>query len=340
MRLEHGINGFIYCWYRAHYEPEIEHTLGHAIHDGLFDARYRDMFTFTIMWENGCAQGRKGRGRPARQRTALLDQELLHPSLVPEDRQPAGSLHLAAAQLIPELGGPEKTKQALEKMRAQCREAGFDGLRIIACMDNPHDEMLGKQIEQSGWDAVSGYNLSIRDVKPAGLDPAGLSYRNHAEVLSRYKQAWLDRDALTGSVPDIPNIVMGRDDRPWGRVVRGKGDYIADPKAENFEAACREAKAIVDAKPADRWDSKMVVFDNWTEFGEGHYIEPTTGTGFTFVNAIKRVFCTDWAPETITDIIPEDLGLPAPQKRYEETPGSASACLAAGPYHGRSVGPL
>ncbi len=317
--LEHGINGFIYCWYRAHYEPEIEHTLGHAIHDGLFDARYRDMFTFTIMWENGCAKGVKDEAD-------LLDNVLpfwiknyfTHPSYLKIDNRPVLFIW-QPRKLIPELGGPEKTKQALEKMRAQCREAGFDGLRIIACMDNPHDEMLGKQIEQSGWDAVSGYNLSIRDVKPAGLDPAGLSYRNHAEVLSRYKQAWLDRDALTGSVPDIPNIVMGRDDRPWGRVVRGKGDYIADPKAENFEAACREAKAIVDAKPADRWDSKMVVFDNWTEFGEGHYIEPTTGTGFTFVNAIKRVFCTDWAPETITDIIPEDLGLPAPQKRYEET---------------------
>ena len=31
--------------------------------------------------------------------------------------------------------------------------------------------------------------------------------------------------------------------------------------------------------PPDRWDRRIVVFDNWTEFGEGHYIEPTTGTG-------------------------------------------------------------
>jgi hypothetical protein len=111
--------------------------------------------------------------------------------------------------------------------------------------------------------------------------------------------------------------MMGRDDRPWGRVKRGNGHYIKDPKAENFEAACRDAKTLVDAKPAGRWDSKIVVFDNWTEFGEGHYIEPTTGTGFTFVNAIKRVFCTAWAPEAVTDLIPEDVGLRPPQQRYE-----------------------
>lgn len=314
--LEHGINCFIYCWYRAHYEPEIEHKLGHAIHDGLFDAKYRDMFNFTIMWENGCAKGVKDEAD-------LLENVLpfwiknyfTHPSYLKIDNQPV-LVVWQPRRLIPQLGGPEGTRQAFDKMRAQCREAGFDGLRIIACMNGP-DEALGKQIAESGWDAVTGYNLSPAGVKTAGLDPAGLAYRDHADVLSRYKQTWIERDACTGSVPDIPNVVMSRDDRPWGRIKRGKGVYIADPKAENFEAACRDAKALVDAKPADRWDSKIVVFDNWTEFGEGHYIEPTTGTGFTFVNAIKRVFCTKWAPETVTDIIPEDLAMPPPQKRYE-----------------------
>ena len=314
--LEHGINGFIYCWYRAHYEPEIEQRLGHAIHDGLFHARYRDMFNFTIMWENGCAKGVKDEAD-------LLENVLpfwiknyfTHPSYLKIDNQPVLFIW-QPRNLLAELGGPAKTKQALDKMRQQCRKAGFNGLRIIACLDGLNEE-LGKQIAESGWDAVSGYNLST-DAKPVGLDPAGLAYRDHADVLSRYKQIWLDRDASTGSTPDIPNVVMGRDDRGWERIKPGKGSYIADPKAENFEVACREAKQLVDAKPADRWDSRIVVFDNWTEFGEGHYIEPTTGTGFTFVNAIKRVFCTDWAPESVTDIIPEDLGMRPPQQRYEE----------------------
>lgn len=109
---------------------------------------------------------------------------------------------------------------------------------------------------------------------------------------------------------------MGWDPRPWHR--GGDNGYIAGPRADCFEAACRDAKALVDAKPADRWDRNIVVFDNWTEFGEGHYIEPTSALGFSFVNAIKRVFCTAWAPETVTDVVPEDLGLVPPQRRYEE----------------------
>ncbi len=316
MALEHGINGFIYCWYRADFEPTINQSLGHAIHEGLYNAKYRDAFTFTIMWENGCAKGVKNEAD-------LLDNVLpfwiknyfTHPSYLKIENKPVLFVWQPRV-LLAELGGAEKTKVALDKMREQCRQAGFSGLRVIACMDAANAK-LGADIAASGWDAVTGYGLSPAGVQTVGEDLAGLSYRDHADVLSRYRQTWIDRDASTGGVPDIPNVVMGRDDRPWGRVKRGFNNYIKDPKAENFEVACREAKALVDAKPAGRWDSKIVVFDNWTEFGEGHYIEPTTGTGFTFVNAIKRVFCSAWAPEAVTDIIPEDVGLPPPQRRYE-----------------------
>ncbi len=314
--LEHGVTGFIYCWYRADFEPVIDQRLGHAIHEGLFNARYRDAFKFTIMWENGCAKG-------VRDEADLLNNVLpfwiknyfTHPSYLKLDNRPVLFVWQPRI-LLAELGGPERTKAALDKMRAQCRLAGFDGLRLIACMDAA-DTRLGADIAASGWDAVSGYGLFPAGVKVAGEDAAGHAYQDHADVLSRYRQTWIDRDASTGKVPDIPNVVMGWDTRPWGRVKRGLGSYIKDPKAAHFEAACRDARALVDAKPAGRWDSKIVVFDNWTEFGEGHYLEPTSGTGFTFVNALKRVFCTDWAPEALTDVIPEDLGLPPPQRRYE-----------------------
>ena len=313
--IEHGVNAFIYCWYRAHFEPEIEHKLGHAIHDGLFSAKYRDRFKFCIMWENGCAKGVKDADD-------LMDNVLpfwienyfTHPSYLKLDNRPLLFVW-QPRRLLPQLGGPEGTRKTFDAMRARCRQVGLDGLRIIACMNGPEDG-LGKQIAESGWDAVTGYGLRPSGIRDAGIDPDGIPYREHADVLALYKETWQKRDACTGSVPDIPNVVMGWDTRPWGRARRG--GYIANPMAENFEAACRDAKTLVDAKPADRWDRKLVVFDNWTEFGEGHYVEPTSGLGFTFLNAIKRVFCTSWAPEAITDMVPEDVGLEPPQKRYEE----------------------
>ena len=313
--LEHGVNGFIYCWYRAHLEPKIEHRLGHAIHEGLLHAKYRDKFKFTIMWENGCAKGIKDADDLMDNVLPFwLENYFTHPSYLKLDNMPVLFVW-QPRRLLPQLGGPEGTRKAFDAMRARCRKAGFAGLRIIACMDGP-EERLGKEISESGWDAVTGYGLRPSGVEDVGLDPDGIAYREHADFLARYKETWVKRDACTGSVLDIPNVVMGWDTRPWGRARRS--GYVAHPKAENFEAACRDAKALVDAKPADRWDSKLVVFDNWTEFGEGHYIEPTSGLGFSFLNAIKRVFCKSWAPEAVTDIVPEDVGLKPPQRRYEE----------------------
>jgi hypothetical protein len=311
--VEHGVNAFIYCWYRANFDPKITHTLGHAVHDGLFAAKYRDRFKFTIMWENGCAVGVKDADDLLNNLLPFwIENYFTHPSYVKVDNLPLLFVWQPRL-LIPQLGGPEGTRQAFERMRARCRDAGFAGLRLIACMDGP-DATLGKQIAESGWDAVTGYGLRPSGVRDAGVDPEGTAFTDHADVLSRYKETWEQRAACTGGVPDIPNVMMGWDPRPWGR----NGGYIANPKPENFEAACRDAKALVDAKPADRWDRKLVVFDNWTEFGEGHYVEPTSGQGFAFANVIKRVFCTEWAPEASTDVIPEDLGLAPPQKRYEE----------------------
>ncbi|MCK5805200.1 MAG: glycoside hydrolase family 99-like domain-containing protein [Lentisphaeria bacterium] len=313
--LEHGVNAFIYCWYRAHYEPEIEHTLGHAIHEGLFNAKYRDLFQFCIMWENGCAKGVKDQADLMNNLLPFwIKNYFTHPSYLKIGNMPVLFVW-RPRRLFPQLGGTEGTRKAFDAMRARCREEGFAGLRIIACMNGP-DDNFGKQIQESGWDAVSGYHLRPSGVSNAGVDPDGIPFQNYTDVLSRYKKTWEKRDECTGTVPDIPNVVMGWDPRPWTKARRG--GYIADPKTKNFESACREAKALIDAKPAGRWDSGLVVFDNWTEFGEGHYIEPTSGLGFSFLNAIKRVFCKNWAPEALTDIIPEDLGMPPPQKRYEE----------------------
>ena len=101
---------------------------------------------------------------------------------------------------------------------------------------------------------------ALPGVLDAGIDPDGIPYREHADVLARYKETWEQRDACTGSVPDIPNVVMGWDTRPWGRARRG--GYIANPTAENFEAACRDAKTRIDAKPYDRRFFNAAVSDD------------------------------------------------------------------------------
>ncbi len=311
--LEHGIAAFIYCWYRSDLEPEIHQQLGHAIHEGLFRARYRDRFRFTIMWENGCGKGVKDAAD-------LLDNlfpfwlknYFTHPSYLRIDNMPVLFVW-RPEKVAPQLGGSAAVRRAFEAMRRKARSAGLGGLRIIGCLDHANPP-LQKRLATEGWDATSGYAMRPAGERIIGTDIEGIPMTDHGDTLRQFKDEWIAR-RNAGPLPDIPNVMMGWDPRPWhGTATRS---YRANPAPEHFEAACRDAKALVDEAPADAWYRRLVVFDNWTEFGEGHYIEPTSGTGFTYVNAIKRVFCTRWAPEEITDIIPEDVGLAPPQKRYE-----------------------
>jgi hypothetical protein len=81
-----------------------------------------------------------------------------------------------------------------------------------------------------------------------------------------------------------------------------------------FEEACRRARGLLEQTPGNGLDKRVVVFDNWCEFGEGHYLEPVTGQGFGYVDAIKRVFAPDSPP--CQDITPRDVGLEYPEKVY------------------------
>jgi hypothetical protein len=46
--------------------------------------------------------------------------------------------------------------------------------------------------------------------------------------------------------------------------------------------------------------------DGWNEFGEGHYISPTTGHRFEYLDAVRQVFSPNAVPHV--DAIPEMSG--------------------------------
>jgi hypothetical protein len=49
-----------------------------------------------------------------------------------------------------------------------------------------------------------------------------------------------------------------------------------------------KAKAFIDARGSS--SKKIILFDNWNEYGEGHYILPTEEFGYGYLEAIKEVF--------------------------------------------------
>jgi hypothetical protein len=111
--------------------------------------------------------------------------------------------------------------------------------------------------------------------------------------------------------------MMGWDSRPWNETPF----FFSDNTAETFRDLCVRAKAVMDAKPGDGVDKKTMIFCCWNEFGEGHYIEPTRGYGFSYLDVIRDVFST--APRKHTDLAPEDVGLGPYDSWYAQAKAAA-----------------
>ena len=73
-----------------------------------------------------------------------------------------------------------------------------------------------------------------------------------------------------------------------------------------FETLLREAKQFAGTLPKDQLGSRMLLLDNWNEWGEGHYIAPYREYGFGYLDAVRKVFST--ASEEHQDLLPEDIG--------------------------------
>ncbi|NBT13839.1 MAG: hypothetical protein EBS56_09715 [Planctomycetia bacterium] len=74
-----------------------------------------------------------------------------------------------------------------------------------------------------------------------------------------------------------------------------------------FERLLRDAKEISAALPRDQLGSRMLLLDNWNEWGEGHFLAPCREHGFGYLDAVRNVFST--APREHVDLLPEDVGL-------------------------------
>jgi len=152
-----------------------------------------------------------------------------------------------------------------------------------------------------GWDASSAYGNSWR--QPATVrqygDFVGAPYEG---FVAQQERLWVFKRAA-GFLPDIPSAMMGWDSRPW----RETPFFWSDNTPEKFRDLCVSAKNFLDSASGTGPDRNTLIFCCWNEFGEGHYIEPTRGYGYAYLDAIRDVFCE--GPKEHVDLGPEDVGL-------------------------------
>ncbi|MHC4442123.1 MAG: glycoside hydrolase family 99-like domain-containing protein [Planctomycetota bacterium] len=310
--LEHGIKYFVYCWYRKGLgQPVNDKTLylGHAIHEGLFNARYADRFKFAIMWTN-----HTGGLRVASTEDVIknlmpfwITNYFKHPRYLKIDNKPVLFVY-GLNLLLSDLGGQEGVRKTLDRMRGVCRKVGFDGLILL-------NEYRGKDpgglhmTKTCGFDYVFPYCWHTPIKRP--IAEQAITFQ------LEHVKAWQD----AGILPYLNTASVGWDPFPW-RVNDPKSWRHADKISrwklppQQYRILLTKVKSQMDKMSTESLGRRMIVLDNWNEWGEGHYIAPHAQAGFGYLKAVREVFTkADNKPDYR---LPKELGFGPYDTLYQQ----------------------
>jgi hypothetical protein len=286
--VEHGVNFFIYCWYRDGQGGPVRQRFGSAIHDALLKSRYVGHMKFTIMWENQA----RGVAGVADERDLMenllpfwIENYFKHPSYLKVDGKPLLFIYRPEF-LVDDLGGVANVRRAFDRMREACRKAGFEGLWLLGeyrGLDPKHFALM----QDLGLDYTFAYCWYVpNNPTPEQSIAAQMDYIRKTQDTSPIPQVITVSQAWSG----------------WN----DEGTIWKIPPAP-FETLLRKAKQFARSLPSNQLGSRMLLLDNWNEWGEGHYIAPYREYGFGYLDAVRRVFSD--APDEHVDLIPEDVGM-------------------------------
>ncbi len=317
--LEHGVNCWIYCWYRYKQfqgtPVKREHLrCGHALHEGLFGAKYGNMMKFALMFENG---GRWSNTNPEDMLENLMpywcDTYFSRENYLVLDNKPVLFI-CGHNEFVKGFKDCEEQRETLEKCREYAKSRGFDGMYFAAAIwdYNKVDPEFYAEFDRRGYDFHFSYN--------AGYNPP-CDTDDDEQIIDGQLEMLMKRLNQSPS-KHIPVASCFRDAEPrtteaWNALGFNFG---AETKyhlsADGFRRVIRKMKNMADALPENAWGRRIFMLDNWNEYDEGHYILPTHEYGFRYLQAIREEL-TD--RDNLPDYrMPQDLGLSNFNKSWGE----------------------
>ncbi|NND15251.1 MAG: hypothetical protein HKN89_02870, partial [Eudoraea sp.] len=182
------------------------------------------------------------------------------------------------------LGGVNETIDALDWFKKEVKRAGYRGLELQYSLrlDGQrdiivNDKSFGEEkqlVDQLGFNSLTHYVYAHM----TGID------RDYKEVLADAEKIWnwvSDNYAATY----YPQVSVGWDASP--RANNFVGGITKNSNPENFEIALRKARDFVDRRPDQ---VPLITINSWNEWTETSYIMPCTMYGYSYLEAINRVF--------------------------------------------------
>ncbi len=304
--VEHGINCFIYCWYRNLENTGKPVTVNdlrcpHGIHEALFNAKYQNYINFAIMFEN-CP------------RWGTTDEKDIIDNLMPFwvenyfsrenylkiDNKPVLFVY-NPMRLEEVFGSPENQKKAFDSCREYAKKCGFDGM-IFATCDTTVSKEAAEDALNRGYDFRFGYNAgySPKEDNP----PAEEAIEAQCELLKRRLE--FDNMHFIPTVSCFSDPTPRRSKRWMDLGFRFDRSKIWKISPDEFRGVIHRMKKMTDDLPDGAWGKRIFMIDNWNEWDEGHYVSPSYEYGYRFLQAIREELTErDNLPDYRT---PYDLG--------------------------------
>ncbi|MET6996701.1 glycoside hydrolase family 99-like domain-containing protein [Chitinophaga defluvii] len=296
--LEHGISFFNVCWYRkkGNAGKPVEELFGHWTRS-LLKSRYADMFKYCILYvdEGSVMDGIASEDDFLNNLVPYwINNNFKRANYLKIDGKPVFTIY-RPEKFIQDLGGVEKARIAIDKMRQACVDAGFPGLVIMGEYHHALDKAQ-PMYKALGLDAAVSYHWPSFTEKMPATAPADTS------IIRMQADCWPELQKVTG-LPAIPTVSVGWDSAPWGGMFY-KGNWRLTPAY--YKELLQKAKKYIDSQPASLL-SNWLMLDNWNEYAEGHHIFPTKKDGFAYLDMVRAVFSKTYPfPK---NIVPDQIGL-------------------------------
>ena len=288
--LEHGINCFIYCWYRNLEnmgKPVTVNDLrcGHGIHEALFNAKYGDMMNFAIMFEASPRWGGTDKDDLVQNLMPFwMETYFKRDNYLKIDNKPVLFIYQQERLSKECFKDNAEQRAAFDACREYAKKCGFDGM-IFAV--NKYGSLSFEDAKEIGYDFTFCYNSQFGTQTDMLMDDE-IIVKGQLDV---FKERLAFDPKFYIPTPSCFNDYTPRTTQAWidkgyKYGTFGKRWYLSP---EGFRKVLEGMKEIVDELPEDAWAKKIIMIDNWNEWDEGHFVAPSHKFGFKYLQAVREV---------------------------------------------------
>lgn len=296
---DHGVNVFIFDWYWYDGKPFLEE----AVNDGFLKSRNNNKMKFYLMWANHDVPGNMWNHYRYKTDSLIwqgkvdwdnfkiivdrvIKQYFKQPNYFKIDGEPVFSI-FSVSNLVQSFNGIEGTREALDYFREEVKKAGFPGLHVqlIGWGANGNPRLLGGKygegkgineiVEDMGINSITTYNWT-----GSGILEDYIAWGERAMSL---RNKW----DSTLTIPYFPCVSIGWDNTPRYPEKGMESVVHINNTPESFAAYLQKAKDYANKHPEQ---TKLIIINAWNEWVEGSYLEPDMLWGYSYLEAVKKVF--------------------------------------------------